>query len=62
MIERVTFPRGDLTPEGLLERPDGADVWGGAVLCRDANLPSSTLAKLQPLLYCLSGAIEAGPR
>jgi alpha/beta superfamily hydrolase len=43
MIERVTFPCGDLTLEGILERPDGAAVWAGAVFCHPHPLYGGTM-------------------
>lgn len=43
MIERVSFPRGDLTLEGLLEGPDGGAPWGGAVFCHPHPLYGGTM-------------------
>ncbi|HEY7677648.1 MAG TPA: alpha/beta fold hydrolase [Candidatus Methylomirabilis sp.] len=43
MIERVTFPCGDLTLEGFLEGPDGAVPWGGAVFCHPHPLYGGTM-------------------
>ena len=43
MIERVSFQAGDLSLEGLLERPDGADAWAAAVFCHPHPLYGGTL-------------------
>jgi uncharacterized protein len=43
MIDRVAFPCGDLTLEGLLERADAAGAWGGAVLCHPHPLYGGTM-------------------
>lgn len=43
MIERVTFSPGELALEGLLERPDAAAPWGGAVFCHPHPLYGGTM-------------------
>ncbi len=43
MIERVTFSSGELALEGLLERPDGAAPWAGAVFCHPHPLYGGTM-------------------
>ena len=43
MIERVSFPCGELTLEGLLEGPDGAGPWGGGVFCHPHPLHGGTM-------------------
>lgn len=43
MIDRVTFPCGDLRLEGLLERPDGAAPWAGAAFCHPHPLYGGTM-------------------
>ncbi len=55
MIERVGFKAGDLSLEGLLERPEGAAVWGGAVFCHPhplygGNMHNNVVWKLTPPL------------
>ena len=55
MIERVSFPCGDLTLEGLLERPDGADVWAGAAFCHPhplygGSMHNNVVARVAPVL------------
>ena len=55
MIERVTIQAGDLSLEGLLERPDGAAPWGGAVFCHPhplygGNMHNNVVARVTPEL------------
>jgi hypothetical protein len=55
MIDRVTFLAGTLTLEGILERPDGAAPWGGAVFCHPHPLHGGTMhnnvvSRVTPLL------------
>jgi len=55
MIERVSFHCGELTLEGLLEGPDGAGAWGGAVFCHPHPLYGGTMhnnlvARVTPVL------------
>ncbi len=55
MIDRVSIPCGELTLEGLLERPDGAAPWGGAVVCHPhplygGNMHNNVVARLAPAL------------
>jgi len=62
MIERVSFPCGELTLEGLLEGPDGAGVWGGAVFCHPHPLYGGTMhnnvvARVTPALVSAGLAV-----
>ena len=55
MIERVTFRAGELALDGLLERPEGAAAWGGAVFCHPhplygGNMHNNVVWKVTPAL------------
>ncbi len=55
MIDRVSIPCGELALEGLLERPDGAAPWGGAVFCHPhplygGNMHNNVVARVTPTL------------
>ena len=55
MIDQVTFRAGNLTLEGLVERPERVTAWGGAVFCHPhplygGNMHNNVVARVTPAL------------